>query len=242
MTTHHLRRTSRTARAAALTVLGVAAAGVTVAVPAHALEPGALTFAGPTTATVGVPAVMTATGHVPSGTFLERYVYVYSIPTSVVTTCPATHTGALQLSGASSGQGGDTVAFVNVAGDFSVPIAYTATQAGTFLLCAYLSEMSIVDAAAQHVVTASGATGGRGGTGGTGGTGGAGGGSTTPGATAPLNTGRPKVVQRGNRMVCKRGTWSGAASYSYGGVPTARPCAARPEPGSRSPRPCAARG
>lgn len=205
-----IRSTTRLA-GSALAALGLTTTALTATAPAHALEPGTLSLTGPTTATVGTPAVMTASGHVPSDAFLARYVYVYSIPTSVVAACPATRTNALQLSEASSGQGGDTVAFVNVTGDFSVPIAYTATHAGTFLLCGYLSEMVYDDATAQHVVTAAGApapptppttpttpTA-----------------PTAPTATAPTSLERPRLVQRGRRMVCKRGSWTGAASYSF---------------------------
>ena len=188
------RRTTRT-----LATLAVAACGLGGLAPAAALEPGTLSLTGPASVTVGSPAVMTAAGHVPSDAFLARYVYVYAIPTSVVSTCPAELTNALQLAEASSAQGGDSVAFVAVEGDFSVPIAYTAKQAGTFLLCGYLSEMSYVDARAQHVVTAA-----------------AGGSSTAPAASAPSNTQRPTVRQQGARLVCAKGSWSGSpTSYRY---------------------------
>ncbi|QBX55602.1 hypothetical protein EXE58_09155 [Nocardioides seonyuensis] len=213
----HTRSKPRAASRLAVTALGVlalTATASTAASPASALEPGTLSLTGPTSATVGSPAVMTASGHVPSDAYLERYVYVYSIPTSVVSACPAARTNALQLSSASSGQGGDTVAFVNVTGDFSVPIAYTPSHAGTFLLCGYLSEMVYDDATAQHVVTAVGAPA-----------------PPSPpappapaptspppagaAATAPSSDTRPRVVQRGNRLVCKRGTWTDATSYSF---------------------------
>lgn len=183
-----------------LTTLALAAGGLVaggLASPANAIEPGSLTLTGPTAVTIGAPAVMTATGHVPSDAYLPRYVYVYAIPTSVVASCPATHDSARQISYASSAQGGETTAFVGVEGDFSVPIAYTASQPGTFLLCGYLTELDVDDAMAQHVVTASGGT------------------TNPPATSAPANTSRPKVVQRGSRLVCKRGTWTGASSYSY---------------------------
>lgn len=193
-----MRRTPRRT-AATLTALALAAAGVASTAPVAALEPGTLTLTGPTSVTVGSPAVMTAAGHVPSDAFLARYVYVYAIPTSVVSACPAELTNALQLAEASSGQGGDSVAFVAVEGDFSVPIAYTAKQAGTFLLCGYLSEMSYVDARAQHVVTAA-----------------ASGSSTAPAAGAPTNDSRPTLRQHGARLVCSKGSWSGApTSYRF---------------------------
>lgn len=201
-----MRTTTHRLVTASLATLALAAGGLgATATPAGAAEdPASLTLTGPVAATLGAPAVMTASGHVPVDAFLERYVYVYAVPTSVVSACPAARTNALQLADASSGLGGHSVAFVNVVGDFSVPIAWTPTHTGTFLLCGYLSDMVTDEARAQHVVSASGGASAPAPT------------SPPPSATAlPGNTTRPSVVQRGRRLVCKRGAWTAATSYSY---------------------------
>ncbi len=191
----------------ALAVLSLSAALAT-ALPtaASADEPGhSLALAGPASAQIGVPAVYQASGTVPADVFLNRYVNVYALPTSVVTACPAEFTNAMQLAYASSAQGGETVAnTVQVDGSFSVPIAYTARVAGGFLLCGYLHEglETMATGFAPVSVPASGG----------------GGGGTTPDPVVqpPSNVEKPKVVKKPGKLKCVRGSWSGApTSYAY---------------------------
>ena len=138
-------RSSATARAAAerITQNRLSVYAPLVHRPAHRMS---LAVTGPTTGVVGSPTVLTATGHVPSDASLARYVYVYAIPASVASTCPTSRTGALQLSDATDAMGGESVAFIAVEGDFSVPVAYVPEAAGSFILCGYLSEMVYDDA------------------------------------------------------------------------------------------------
>ena len=151
--------TTRSLRPAALTAaFGLFATLAISTGSASAIEAGSLTVTGPTTGVVGSPTVLTATGHVPSDASLARYVYVYAIPASVASTCPTSRTGALQLSDATDAMGGESVAFIAVEGDFSVPVAYVPEAAGSFILCGYLSEMVYDDAYAQHNMTVSGGT------------------------------------------------------------------------------------
>ena len=99
-----------------------------LATPAAAQVPHSLSLSGPTTATVGQPSVLQATGTVSDdpSVFLARYINAYALPTSVVATCPATYQNALQIKDSTFGQGGQTVALsVPVSGGFSIPIAFT---------------------------------------------------------------------------------------------------------------------
>ena len=195
--------TTRTSLAVSAVVIGLAAA----ASPAAAQTGHALSLTGPATAVTGQPSVLRATGSVPADVFLQRYVNVYAIPTSVVSACPSAFVNAMQLSYASSAQGGDTVAVVVPAptGEFSLPIAYTPSVPGQFLLCAYLHE-GVETMAASTLVVAVGAPGG-----------------TTPPPTAPgetavrpRNVGKPKVVRAKGKLTCRRGAWTGAPTrYAY---------------------------
>ena len=193
--------TTRSLRPAALTAaFGLFATLAISTGSASAIEAGSLTVTGPTTGVVGSPTVLTATGHVPSDASLARYVYVYAIPASVASTCPTSRTGALQLSDATDAMGGESVAFIAVEGDFSVPVAYVPEAAGSFILCGYLSEMVYDDAYAQHNMTVSGGTTPQ----------------PLPAGQAPQNLSRPGLSQKGGKMVCSRGGWQGADSYRFG--------------------------
>lgn len=180
--------------------LAALAAGVLVTTSltasAAAVEAGSLSLSGPGRATVGETSVLTASGHVPSDAMLERYLNVYAIPTSVVTTCPAEFTNAQQLAYASESEGSDYVAYwVKVEGDFSIPLAYKPRQAGTFVLCGYLHEGQYTDARAQHHVTVDGGQGA---------------------GAAPSNLTRPSIKRDGPRLICRKGSWSGnPTSYRY---------------------------
>jgi hypothetical protein len=180
----------------------IVAAGV-MAAPAAAGVPHSLKMSGPGSGKAGQPMVLKAAGTVSDdpSVFLERYVTAYAIPASVVSSCPATFQGALQIKDSTSGIGGETVALgVPVEGSFSVPIAYTPSRAGRFLLCGYLNELVGTDARATHVVDVAGAAGGNSGA----------------KATKPAVVKRPKLKRKGKKLVCGRGSWSGRPDgYTY---------------------------
>lgn len=187
-----MRRLVLTALAALLALGG----GLSSAPPATAdgAEDGYfLDLSGPTSAEVGTPLLLTATG-TESHEYLNMYLDAYAIPRSIVTTCPASHDGALQLAQAGAAQGGEKFAYVVPAeGDFSVPLAYTAGRPGAFLICAYLNDLAWDGAWAQHDVTV-----------------------TAP-VTAPASLTRPRLTRSGAKLACSRGTWSGKPrSYSFG--------------------------
>jgi hypothetical protein len=169
-----------------------------LAAPAAAQVPHSLSLSGPATATVGQPSVLQATGTVSDdpSVFLARYINAYALPTSVVATCPATYQNALQIKDSTTGQGGQTVALsVPVDGSFSIPIAFTSTAAGPFLICAYLHEGVGTDAFASLPVDVAAAPGT---------------------ATRPSSLAKPKLTRSGRKLVCGRGKWSGAPTrYAY---------------------------
>lgn len=180
----------------AVTALAGLLLGVLPAASAHAsdwAEPGySLDLSGPTTATVGRPLLLTASGH-ESHEWLNMYVDAYAIPASLVSSCPGSHDGALQLAQAGDAQGGEKFAYVVPAeGSFSIPLAYTARRSGRFLLCAYLNDLSWDGAMAQHVVTVGDAL------------------------RPPRNVVKPRLVRKAARLVCKRGTWANRPrSFAY---------------------------
>lgn len=175
----------------------VAAAVVTIPgmAPANAVDGHTLTLAGPGTAVVGQVTTIKASGIVPDDVFLNRYLNVYAIPTSVVSACPATFQNAIQLADASSSAGGDSVAiFVPVEGSFEVPVAYTPRATGPFLLCGYVHEGVETMAADSHQVKV----------------------SKAGAAGKPVNVTSPKVKRQGGTLVCVRGSWSGRPTrYAY---------------------------
>ncbi|WP_217914644.1 hypothetical protein [Miltoncostaea marina] len=173
--------------ALALAVLAATAA------PAVGQAGHSLTLAGPPTAVVGAPSVLTASGVVPDDVFLNRYLNVYAIPTGVVAACPATFGNALQLSYAAAAQGGDTVALaVQASGAFTIPVAYTPRVPGRFILCGYLHEGVETMASASLTVAVAGA------------------------AVTPRALGKPAITRRGRTLVCARGRWAGAPTrFTY---------------------------
>jgi hypothetical protein len=171
-----------------------------LAAPAAAQVPHSLGLSGAPAATVGQPSVLQATGTVSDdpSVFLARYINAYALPTAVVAACPATFQNALQIKDSTTAQGGQTVALsVPVDGSFSVPIAFTATAPGPFLICAYLHEGVGTDAFATHAVDVAAADAG------------------TP-AGRPGSLAKPTLKRSGRKLVCGRGTWSGAPTkYAY---------------------------
>jgi hypothetical protein len=199
----------RTRRPIARLLAGAATAAALAASPAAAQEGHSLALAGPSSATVGQPATLQASGTVPGDVFLNRYLNVYAIPTTVVASCPATFQNAIDLSYNSSAQGGDTVtAAVPAEGSFTIPVAYAPRVRGQFLLCGYLHEGVDTMATAQHTVGVSAPGGGDGSDGGPAGPG--------SGSAKPANLSRPRVQRSGRKLTCSRGAWSGApTAYTY---------------------------
>jgi hypothetical protein len=192
-------------------VPAVAAASLLGAAPAAAQVPHSLSLSGPATATAGQPSVLQATGTVSDdpSVFLQRYINAYALPTSVVATCPATLQNAIQIKESTTGLGAQSVALaVPVESAFSVPLAYTSSVAGRFLVCGYLNDAHETDAVAAHAIDVAAAppAGGGGAPGG-------------PPATAarPANVAKPKLTRSGRRtLVCSRGRWTGAPTrYAY---------------------------
>lgn len=173
-------------------------AGVLSAAPAQAdeAEPGySLDLSGPTRGSVGRPMLLTARG-TESHVHLNMYIDAYAIPASLVSTCPGSGYGALQLAEAGSAQGGEKFAYVVPAeGSFSVPIAYTPRRSGRFVLCAYLTDLGWDGAWAQHDVRV---------------------GAVGAGARPPRNITKPRLTRQGRKLVCQRGTWANRPrSYAF---------------------------
>jgi hypothetical protein len=188
--------------------------GALLAAPAAAQVPHSLSLSGPPAAAEAQPSVFQAVGSVSDdpSVFLQRYINVYALPAAVVANCPATYQNALQIKDGTTAQGGQTVALsVPASGSFSVPLVFTSTAAGRFLLCGYLHEGVGTDAMASLAVDVSAAPP-------------AGGGAPDGGdpalppaaATRPAGVARPKLRRSGRTLVCSRGTWSGdPAKYTY---------------------------
>lgn len=192
-----MRRSLNLTTVTAVAVGGLVAATVAAA-PVAADTHFSLSLTGPNSAATGQAVTMQATGTVPSSAFLNRYLNVYALPSSVVSSCPATYQSALQIKDNTTSQGGETVALsVPAEGNFSIPVAWTPRYTGTFLLCGYLHEQVGTDASATHVMTISGSAGG--------GT-----------VSKPANVVKPKVKDKGTRLVCTRGSWIGDPTrYRY---------------------------
>lgn len=183
------------ARLAAVAVAAVAGAALPAS-PALGQMGHSLALGGPATATVGAPTMLQTSGTVSDdpSVFLNRYVNVYALPAGLVAACPASFQGALQIKDASGGQGGQTVALaVPVDGAFAIPIAFTPTAAGRFLLCGYLNDGVETDAAASHAVSVAAAG----------------------GAARPRSVKAPRVVRAGGVLTCRRGSWRGATRFAY---------------------------
>jgi hypothetical protein len=113
--------------------------------PAAAQEPGySLALTGPSSASVGQPAVYTASGAKPASDFFSSWLDVFAIPVSVLATCPADYMNALQIADATYAQGGETVVraleIERGTASFSKPVVHTPRLAGQFLLCGYVDD------------------------------------------------------------------------------------------------------
>lgn len=104
-----------------------------------------LSLAGPSTATVGQPIVLQATGSNPPDDFFSSWLDVHAVPASVLATCPAGYLNASQVAGSTWAQGGEGIAIaqrenVDPAGNFSMPLAFSPRVPGQFLVCAYTND------------------------------------------------------------------------------------------------------
>lgn len=192
----------------------LAAAAMAGADSAYGQAGHSLSMSGPSSATAGQSVTIQATGVVPGDVLLNRYLNVYAIPTSALQSCPATLQSAIQVSSNTSAQGGETVAnTVPAEGSFSIPVVWTPSVGGGFLLCGYVHEGVETMATATHAIDVRGA-------GGSGGGGGGGG----PSAQPPRSTGKPSIARRGGKLRCRRGSWSGAPTdFTYRWTADGRP-------------------
>ena len=205
-------RTSRRA-AGVLAAAAVVVAG-TVA-PSAAIDGDTLTVAGPATGTVNTPVVLTASG-VLADHYLDRWLEVFALPTAVVSSCPASVMNAPTVAAGSSTIGGDLVATAVHAGNaqpYSIAIVWSPRVPGTYLICTYLNHQIYTDVLHQHSIKVSGPV------------------ATPPPpvvtpappvvtppgtVSAPVRITAPRLVRRGPRLVCSRGTWSGSpTSYAF---------------------------
>jgi hypothetical protein len=161
-----------------------------------------LNLSAPSSAQVGQPMIIQASGSNPPDDFFSSWLAIHAIPTSVLSTCPADENNAFQIASSTYAQGGEVVTNhqredVDAAGNFSMPVAHTPSKPGRFLLCGYTD-----DGATTTLATASLAL-------------------TVEDAASPTakpaNLTRPRVTRSARRLVCSRGSWSNNPSgYSYG--------------------------
>jgi hypothetical protein len=153
-----------------------------------------LQLSAPSSAVVGHPFVIQATGTDPTDQG-ALYLEIDLIPASVTTTCPSGYLTASQLA---TSTGGDLVAFdqretFDSAGNFSMPVGYTPKAPGQVLLCGYTD-----DGATDTLATASTIV------------------NIQRASAKPTNVTKPHITRSGNHLTCKHGSWSNKpSSYSY---------------------------
>ena len=202
---------ARTFRRVAGVLASTATIFATTMSPSAAIEGDTLTVAAPATGAVNLPVVFTASG-VLADHYLDRWLEVFALPTAVVSSCPASVMNAPTVASGSSTIGGELIATAVHAGNaqpYSIPIVWSPRMAGTYLICTYLNHQIYTDVLHQHTLTVPG-----------------GGGTvvtppppvvTPPGTvSAPSKVTAPRLVRRGARLACSRGTWSSSpTSYTY---------------------------
>jgi hypothetical protein len=199
-----LRRTS--AAGGVLVALGVGAA------PALG-GTYTLSLAAPPTTGVGQPMIIQASGSNPPDDFFNSWLDVSAIPTSVLSTCPSGYLNAYQVASSTYAQGGEVVANgqredVDAAGNFAMPIAFTPSKPGQFLICGYTNDGATTTLATSSLTLS---------VQGSAGPGPAPPASQPPPAAKPANLTRPRVTRSARKLVCSRGSWSnGPSRYSYG--------------------------
>jgi hypothetical protein len=177
-----------------------------------------LNLSAPPAAVVGQPMIIQATGANPADDFFSSWLDVDAVPTSVLSTCPSGYLNASQVASSTSAQGGENLATalredVDPAGSFSMPVAYTPSTPGRFLICGYTN-----DGATATLTTASLTVDVRG----------AGAPATGPSPSAanaekPASLEKPRVRRVRRKLVCRHGRWSnGPSRYSYGWLVSGR--------------------
>jgi hypothetical protein len=186
----------------AVAICGVLVALAVGATPVLA-DPGyTLNLSAPSSAAVGQPVVIQASGSNPPTDLFSSWLAVHVIPTSVLPTCPDGYMQAFQVASSTSAHGGEVVTNgqrenVDAAGNWSMPVVHTPTKPGRFLICGYTN-----DGATYTFTTASLLLNVQG--------------AGNP-ALNPENTNQPRVRRVGRKLVCNRGRWSNSPSrYSYG--------------------------
>lgn len=185
---------------AAVGILGLGVA----ATPALGAEYTLNLSAPSSTAVVGKTIIITASGHNEQEPIVDfsSYLTVVAIPTSALSACPADYSSGKQVARSTGAEGGEVLdehhrEDEDAAGNFSMPVAYTPSMPGRFLLCGYTDDAATTTLAraslALNVVAAS------------------------AGGAKPANVERPRVRRSGKKLVCRRGSWSNNPSrYSYG--------------------------
>ena len=188
-----------------IAVAGVLGFGV-AATPALG-QTHTLNLSGPSTAAVGQPIIIQASGSNEQEPIVDfsSYLTVVAIPTSVLSACPADYSSAKQVAQSTSAQGGEVLDQFHreeedAAGNFSMPVAYTPRTPGRFLICGYTDDAATTTLAKASLTLTVGGSAGSG-----------------PDPVAePASVKRPRVRRSGRKLVCQRGSWSNNPSrYSY---------------------------
>jgi hypothetical protein len=191
----------------------ITSAALALTAPAAMAGTYTLNLAAPPSANVGQPAVIQASGSNPPDDFFSSWLDVAAIPASVVAACPAGYLNASQIASSTSAQGGENIGTalredVDGAGNFSMPLAWSPSTPGRFLICGYTNDGATATLATSSLTMTV-----------QGGSPPAGPGPVQPppaGAARPANVAKPRVSRSGRRLTCSRGTWSGGpTSFSY---------------------------
>ena len=171
-----------------------------------------LNLTAPSATDVGQATIIQASGSNPPDDFFSSWLDVSAIPTSVLSTCPSGYLNASQVASSTYAQGGEVVANgqredVDAAGNFSMPIAFTPTKPGRFLICGYSNDGATTTLAASSLIlTVQGSTG----------PGSDPPASQPPPVAKPANLTRPRLTRSARKLGCSRGSWSnGPSRYSY---------------------------
>jgi len=192
----------------------IASAALALAAPAALAGTYTLNLAAPSSANAGQPVVIQATGANPPDDFFSSWLDVAALPASVVGACPAGYLNASQIASSTSAQGGDNVGTalredVDSAGSFSMPLVWTPSTPGRFLICGYTN-----DGATATLTTSSLTMTVQGGSPPSGP--GPVGQQPPAGVVKPANVAKPHVSRSGRRLTCSRGSWSGGPnSFAY---------------------------
>jgi hypothetical protein len=192
-------------------LVGLMAIGAAVvAAPAAMAGTYTLNLSAPPTPAVGQTTIIQATGSNPPDDFFSSWLDVAAIPASVLSACPAGYLNASQIASSTSSQGGENVATalredVDSAGNFAMPLAWTPSVPGRFLICGYTNDGATATLATSFLTMTV-----------------AGGPSSgpdpvqPPSGAKPANVAKPRVTRSGRKLRCSAGTWSnGPTAMSF---------------------------